>query len=110
MPSRRGRHCIALITVELHSTCRTRIVSAQRVLSMTSFRRGTTCTALCRRKWFVFRRGGTLPAAVRQLLFLDGKHSAVFHLDVPHDANAADLIGEFYIVAAGFDAGDSQAL
>jgi len=44
------------------------------------------------------------------VLFLDGKHRAVFHLDVPHDANAADLIGELYIIAAGFDARDSQAL
>src|SRR5262249_25103709 len=28
----------------------------------------------------------------------------------PHDANAADFVGELYIVAAGFDACDSQAL
>ena len=32
------------------------------------------------------------------------------HLDVPHDANAAALIAELYLVASGFDAGDSQAL
>src|ERR1700755_3289505 len=31
-------------------------------------------------------------------------------LDVPHDANAADLVGEFHIVAPGLDARDSQAL
>src|SRR5262249_48384377 len=34
----------------------------------------------------------------------------VLDLDIPHDANAADLIREFYIVAPGFDACDSQAL
>src|SRR6266478_8805048 len=56
------------------------------------------------------RRGGTLPAAVRQLLFLDCEDRALLHLDVAHDANAADLIAELYIVASGFDACDSQAL
>src|SRR6266478_8242078 len=56
------------------------------------------------------RRGGTLPAAVRQLLFLDCEDRPLLHLYVAHDANAADLIAELYIVASGFDACDSQAL
>src|SRR5262245_45249174 len=43
--------------------------------------------------------GGALPAAVRQLLFLDCEDRAVLHLDVPLDANAADLVAELHIVA-----------
>src|SRR5215831_7205471 len=45
------------------------------------------------------RRGGTLPVAVRQLLFLDCEDRALLHLDVAHDANAADLVAELHIVA-----------
>src|SRR5215831_4990553 len=56
------------------------------------------------------RRGGTLPVAVRQLLFLDCEDRALLHLDVAHDANAADLVAELYIVASRFDACDPQAL
>src|SRR5436190_15970073 len=50
------------------------------------------------------------PAAVGQLPFLDGEHRTVLDLDVAHDANAADLIGELHVVAPGLDARDSQAL
>src|SRR5262245_20726567 len=49
-------------------------------------------------------------AAVGQLPFLDWEHRTVLDLDVPHDANAADLIGELHVVAPGLDARDSQAL
>jgi hypothetical protein len=52
----------------------------------------------------------TSPAALRQLPFLNCEDRALLHLDVAHDANAADLIAELYIVASGFDACDSQAL
>jgi hypothetical protein len=50
------------------------------------------------------------PAAVGQLPFLDWKHRTVLDLNVPHDANAADLIGELHVVAPGLDARDAQAL
>src|SRR5437588_5406962 len=49
-------------------------------------------------------------AAIRQLLFLDREDGALFHLDIPHDAEAAALVREPYIVASGSDAGNPQAL
>src|SRR5262249_33213941 len=54
--------------------------------------------------------GGTSPAALRQLPLLDCEDRTLLHLDVAHDANAADFIAELHIVASGFDARDSQAL
>src|SRR5215831_1680123 len=62
------------------------------------------------RGWNVSAAMRTSPAAVRQLLFLDGEDRAFLHLDVPHDANAAGLIAELDVVASGLDASDSQAL
>src|SRR5215831_5187120 len=62
------------------------------------------------RRWNVSAAIRTLPAAVRQLLFLDREDCAFLHLDVPHDANAAGLIAELDVVAPGLDASDSQAL
>jgi len=47
---------------------------------------------------------------VRQLLFLDRENGAVLHLDIPHNADAARLVGEFDVVAAGIDSGDAKAL
>src|SRR6516165_11008967 len=62
------------------------------------------------RRWNVSAAIRTLPAAVRQLLFLDREDRAFRHLDVPHDAIAAGLIAEFDVVASGLDASNSQAL
>src|SRR5262252_9094771 len=62
------------------------------------------------RRWNVSAAIRILPAAVRQLLFLDREDRAFLHLDVLHDANAAGLIAELDVVASGLDAGDSQAL
>src|SRR5262249_1104002 len=50
------------------------------------------------------------PAAISHLTLLDCEDRTLLHLDVAHDANAADLIAELHIVASGFDARDSQAL
>jgi hypothetical protein len=58
----------------------------------------------------VFRRREASPAAFRQLPFFDREYHTLPHLDVPYDADAADLVGKFYIVAARFDTGNSQAL
>jgi hypothetical protein len=44
------------------------------------------------------------------LPFLNREYRTLLHLDVPHDANSADVIGELYIVPTRFDAGNSQAL
>src|SRR6516162_11823977 len=60
------------------------------------------------RPWNVSAAIRTLPAAVRQLLFLDREDRAFLHLDVPHDANSAGLIAELDVVASGLDAGDSR--
>src|SRR5215469_14217435 len=62
------------------------------------------------RRWNVSAAIGTLPAAVRQLLFFDREDRTFLHLDVPHDANAAGPIAELDVVASGLDAGDPQAL
>jgi hypothetical protein len=50
------------------------------------------------------------PAAVGQLPFFDREHRTILDLDVPHDASAADLIGEPHVVAPWLDARDTQAL
>ena len=42
------------------------------------------------------------------LLLLDTENSALLHIDIAHNAYAASLVGNLYVIAAGIHIGDSQ--